>query len=76
MEDKALRKGLSVAAIILTVISALLISFNNANGIVYGDHVKIYGMPFIAAFGKGVFNGVVGDRSHAAATALIPLKRR
>ena len=51
MEDKALRKGLSAAAIILTVISALLISFNNANGIVYGDHVKIYGMPFIAAFG-------------------------
>ena len=50
MEDKALRKGLSVAAIILTVISALLLSFNNANGIMYGESATLYGMPFIAAF--------------------------
>lgn len=49
MEDKALRKGLSIAAIILIVISALLLSFNSANGIMYGDQVKIFGMPFIAA---------------------------
>ena len=49
MEDKALRKGLSIAAIILIVISALLLSFNSANGIMYGDQVKIFGMPFVAA---------------------------
>lgn len=50
MEDKALRKGLSVTAIILIAILALLISFNSANGIAYGDEVTLYGMPFIAAF--------------------------
>ena len=50
MENKALRKGLSVTAIILTVILALLLSFNNANGLVYGDEVSLYGIPFIAAF--------------------------
>ena len=50
MEDKALRKGLSVAAIILTTILALLLSFNNANGLVYGEEVTLYGIPFIAAF--------------------------
>ena len=50
LENKALRKGLSVTAIILTVILALLLSFNNANGLVYGDEVSLYGIPFIAAF--------------------------
>ena len=50
MDNKALRKGLSVTAIILTVILALLLSFNNANGLVYGDEVSLYGIPFIAAF--------------------------
>ena len=50
MEDKALRKGLSVTAIILTTILALLLSFNNANGLVYGEEVTLYGIPFIAAF--------------------------
>ena len=44
MEDKALRKGLSVTAIILIAILALLISFNSANGIAYGDGVTLYGM--------------------------------
>ena len=50
MEDKALRKGLSVTAIILTAILALLISFNSANGLIYGEEASLYGMPFIAAF--------------------------
>lgn len=50
MEDKTLRKGLSVTAVILIAILALLISFNSANGIAYGDGVTLYGMPFIAAF--------------------------
>lgn len=50
MEDKALRKGLSIAAIILTVICAFLLSFNNANGLMYGEEAKLYGYPFIAAF--------------------------
>ena len=50
MEAKALRKGLSVAAIILIAILALIISFNSANGLAYGDEVTLYGIPFIAAF--------------------------
>lgn len=50
MEEKALRKGLSVAAIILTVICALLITLNNTNGLLYGDRASLYGIPFIAAF--------------------------
>ena len=50
MEDKALRKGLSVTAILLIAVLAFLISFNNANGLVYGEEVKLYGIPFIAAF--------------------------
>lgn len=50
MEDKALRKGLSVTAIILIVILAFLLSFNNANSLVYGEEVSLYGIPFIAAF--------------------------
>ena len=50
MEDKALRKGLSVTAILLIAVLALLVSFNSANGIVYGDQAALYGIPFIAAF--------------------------
>lgn len=50
MEDKALRKGLSVTAIVLIFISALLLSFNKANGILYGSEASMYGLPFIAAF--------------------------
>ena len=50
MEDKALRKGLSVTAILLIAVLALLVSFNSANGIVYGDQASLYGIPFIAAF--------------------------
>ena len=42
MEDKALRKGLSVTAILLIAVLAFLISFNNANGLVYGEEVKLY----------------------------------
>ena len=50
MEDKAFRKGLSVTAIILTVISALLLSLSNTNGILYGPEASFYGIPFVAAF--------------------------
>lgn len=50
MEDKALRKGLSVTAIVLIAISALLLSFNNANAELYGAEASFYGLPFIAAF--------------------------
>jgi membrane protease YdiL (CAAX protease family) len=50
MEDIKLRKGLSVTAITLTVILALIMSFNSANGLIYGEGVTLYGLPFIAAF--------------------------
>ena len=50
MEDIKLRKGLSVTAIILTAILALIMSFNSANGLIYGEGVTLYGLPFIAAF--------------------------
>ena len=50
MEDRAFRKGLSIAAIVLIAISALLLSLSNTNGILYGPEVSLYGMPFIAAF--------------------------
>lgn len=50
MEEKAFRKGLSVAAIILIIISALLLSLSNTNGILYGPEASFYGIPFIAAF--------------------------
>ena len=42
MEDKALRKGLSVTAILLIAVLALLVSFNSANVIVYGDQAALY----------------------------------
>ena len=50
MEDRAFRKGLSIAAIVLVVISALLLSLSSTNGILYGPEASLYGMPFIAAF--------------------------
>lgn len=50
MEDKALRKGLSVTAIVLIVISAIVLSLNNTNEILYGSEAAFYGIPFIAAF--------------------------
>lgn len=50
MEDKTLCKGLSITAIVLIAISAILLSFNSANGILYGDEATFYGIPFIAAF--------------------------
>lgn len=50
MEDKTLRKGLSVAAIILTVVCALIMSLNSTNGLLYGERTSLYGLPFIAAF--------------------------
>ena len=50
MEDKTLRKGLSVTAIILVAVMALVMCLNNVNGIAFGDETKYYGIPFIAAF--------------------------
>ncbi len=50
MEDKSLRKGLSVAAIILTAVCALIMSLNSTNGLLYGERTSLYGLPFIAAF--------------------------
>ncbi len=50
MEDKTLRKGLSVAAIILTTVCALIMSLNSTNGLLYGERTSLYGLPFIAAF--------------------------
>ncbi len=49
MEDKAFRKGLSIAAIILIVVSAILLSLNNTNVILYGSGASLYGLPLIAA---------------------------
>ena len=50
MDDKTLRKGLSVAAIILTAVCALIMSLNSTNGLLYGERTSLYGLPFIAAF--------------------------
>ena len=49
MEDNAFRKGLSVTAIILIVLSAALLSLNATNTIVFGEHTAFYGFFFIAA---------------------------
>ncbi len=49
MEDKTFRKGLTVAAIILIVITAILMSLSSTNGILYGTEAVLYGIPFIAA---------------------------
>ena len=50
MEDKAVRKGLSVTAIVLIVISCLLLSFNDTHEKVFGRASTLYGIPFIFAF--------------------------
>ena len=49
MEDKAFRKGLSVAAIVLIVISAVLLTLTSTNGLLYGSEAVLYGVPFVAA---------------------------
>lgn len=49
MEDKAFRRGLSVAAIVLIVISAVLLTLTNTNGLLYGSEAVLYGVPFVAA---------------------------
>ena len=49
MEDKAFRKGLSVTAIILVAICAVLLSLNSTNGILFGSEAGFFGVPFIAA---------------------------
>ena len=50
MEDKAFRKGLSITAIVLIAISALVLSFSRTNSILYGADASLYGLPFVAAF--------------------------
>lgn len=49
MEEKAFRRGLSVAAIVLIVISAVLLTLTNTNGLLYGSEAVLYGVPFVAA---------------------------
>jgi len=49
MEDNKVRKGLSIAAIVLIALAALLLCITSAYGNVYGPEVIIYGVPFIAA---------------------------
>ncbi len=50
MGDKTLQRGLSVTAIVLIVISALILCFNNVNGTVFGVEATYYAIPFIVAF--------------------------
>lgn len=50
MEDKVIRKRLSVAAIVLIIITAILLSLTSTNGILFGSEATLYGVPFIAAF--------------------------
>ena len=50
MEDKAIRKGLSVTAIVFIVISCLLLSFNDTHEKLFGRESTLYGIPFIFAF--------------------------
>ena len=50
MEEKKLCTGLSVTAIILIALSALVMNLNSANGSMYGVEASFYGLPFIAAF--------------------------
>ena len=41
MEDKAFRRGLSVAAIVLIVISAVLLTLTSTNGLLYGSEAVL-----------------------------------
>ena len=50
MEDKALRKGLSITAIVLVVIVAFVTCLSETNGILFGTYASLSGEPFIAAF--------------------------
>ena len=50
MEDKVIRKRLSVVAVVLIIISAILMSLSSTNGILFGSDATLYGVPFIAAF--------------------------
>ena len=50
MKDKAFRKGLSIAAIVLTAISCLILSFSDANEKLFGKETALFNLPFIAAF--------------------------
>ena len=50
MEDKTIAKGLSVAAIILIVLSAITLTLSSANGLLYGRSAIPYGAIFVAAF--------------------------
>ena len=49
MEDKVFRKGLSIAAIVLIAISAVLLSLNDTNALLFGKESLLYGFFFIAA---------------------------
>ncbi|MCR4702243.1 MAG: CPBP family intramembrane metalloprotease [Saccharofermentans sp.] len=49
MEGKAFRKGLSVAAIVLIAIAAVLLSLSRVNVLLYGREVAIFSVPFVAA---------------------------
>lgn len=50
MGDKALRKGLSITAIVLVAIVAFVTCFSETNGILFGHFSALNGEPFIAAF--------------------------
>ena len=50
MEDKTIVKGLSVTAVLLVAVSAIVLTFSSANGILYGREAVPYGLPFILAF--------------------------
>ena len=50
MEDKALRKGLSITAIVLVAIVAFITCLSGTNGILFGTPAALCGEPFIAAF--------------------------
>ncbi len=50
MEDKVIRKRLSVVAVVLIIITAILMSLSSTNGILFGSDATLYGVPFIAAF--------------------------
>lgn len=50
MDDKKISKGLSVTSIILIALTAIVLSMNSANSLVYGRYAYPFGAIFIAAF--------------------------
>ena len=50
MDDKKISKGLSVTSIILITLTAIVLSMNSANSLVYGRYAYPFGAIFIAAF--------------------------